>query len=376
MVWLPLIIFTAGLLLFFVAHSSTVAWISLLSSGLLAVLVFFLQRYLAGTSNLSTLVFADAGAAFAQEAPTGRKGEVLTNYTGYKRARKKLFASVAAILLLALALAASLKIVPVPAVVLIAPALALAIAVLVFAGISFFRALPPGRRLRAAKNLIGTDPRRAFAAYAPKDAQGALTVGYTTYKRLYRATAIISVITLGILAYSLTSELFVGRLNAEANLKAAARQFQATANALRSGQGDIKKELMKLAAQSLQPAPTLDESSLSSRVLASVLKNLPEAPVTIVPRDTVVEKTVIVEKSIIESLTKEVITVEAGGKLVFEDENGVAFITFDGSPQVTVESGGVFDIKGEFQIDEARVTATAEDLNITSTVNQITSPEA
>lgn len=69
------------------------------------------------------------------------------------------------------------------------------------------------------------------------------------------------------------------------------------------------------------------------------------------------------QQSVIQNKTQEVIQLQGDGKLLFKDSSGTAFVTFGGSPKLTIEDNGIFNIKGSWQLDGTTITADAASLN-------------
>jgi len=153
-------------------------------------------------------------------------------------------------------------------------------------------------------------------------------------------------------------ELHLSYLNSAANFQAAGQQLQTVWDTLRSGDRNLKDELARLLAQTLTPATRLADDSVIRKLAEQVTDILPEAPTEIIR-----ETTTIVEKSTIAAFTEEVIKLDTGAKLVFEDDQGQTFLTFGGSPRLTLEKPGIFNIIGEWQLDGTKVEITAPDLN-------------
>lgn len=308
------------------------------------------------THAVGALFNPSVGTAFAEHAPTTSQGEVLLPYTSYKRLRWQVRGGLIFSVILLVILLIGLSTVPVFAAALTIPLLGLSFVSTVFATFSLIHLVPRGQRLQTLRTLFVADPRLIFAQYAQKSDTGEVLVGYTTYKKLTKVATVLVVVLVAAAGVGLFRQINQAQRVASENFAATAEQLKMVL----SGQGTLREEFGKLVAQSLQPAPSIDEESLTQRVLSEVTKNLPEPPTQII-RET---ETIVTDKTTIAENESTVFRIKQGGKVVFQDENGVTFVTFNGSGQEIIENSGILNLKGAWQIDGATVDPTAEELNV------------
>ncbi len=362
MKYLAIIVVLLGLAFAVTSRDSSFAIVAFIASLLVGFLLWKLKKFLPEAHSISTLFLPENNTAFAQGAPTGQQGEVLISYQTYSKLRSRLLFSLTTIIVLTLTTYIGLRILPVPTAVLLAPVLGITFLVIGFSLVSLTRMLPSGKKWETVRGLLATDPRVAFAKYAPTENGGALKVGYTTYKRLYKAASATLLILIIAVMIGVGREAYLARKIAQQNFASTNDQLQKVANMLISGQGDLREELKKLAAQSLQPAPTVDENSLTQRILNSVTENLPAPPEQIIREQT---ETKVIERTTVSENTLEAIQLEGNGKFVVKNNRGVTFVTFGEDSNITFESNSLFNIKGRWYIDNAEVLASAEQLNKT-----------
>ncbi len=359
---LAIFVVLIGLVFAVTTRDSNFAVLVFAASLVAGFLIWQLKRFLPASNSVSTLFLPETNTAFAQNAPTGHNGEVLISYQTYRKLRNRVITGVTIIVVLTLCTYLGLRILPVPTAILLGPTVIFgALTVLISAG-SLIRMLPSGKKWETVRGLLATDPRVAFAKYAPTENGGALKVGYTTYKRLYKAASATFMLLIVALIIGVGREAYLARQTAQQNFASTNDQLKKVADSLLSGQGDLREELKKLAAQSLQPAPTVDENSLTQRILNSVTENLPEPPEQIIREQT---ETKIIERTSVAENTLEAIQLEGNGKFVIKNNRGVTFVSFGEDSNITFESNSLFNIKGKWYIDNAEVLASAEQLNKT-----------
>ncbi len=343
-----------------VTHSRTLAAGIALSTVLILVVAYFLKRFLPDANTVGTLLVPESGTTFAQQAPVGKNGEVLISYASYIILHRRFIASLLFTFLLGGGLLIGFRTIPVPTAALFIPVLIAFFGVGIYALYSLLQLAPSGTRFTTLKSLVLSDPRQAFARYAPKENSGALKVGYTTYKRIYKFGLWAFSVFILLLIIGLTREITIAQSSASQNFRAALEQLKVVITTLTTGQGDLWQELQRLASQSLQPAPTINEDSLTQKIVAQLTKNLP-APTTEIVRQA--SSTEIVERSTVQENKLKTIELQGNGKFIIKNSSSNTFVTFGEGSAITFEEGSIFNIKGLWQIGGTTITTTAAQLN-------------
>lgn len=323
-------------------------------------LLHLLKKYLPGNS-VSTLLLPKDSDTFAQNAATGTRGEVLISYKVYQTLHTRLKTSIGIISVSVAAILIGLKLVPVLAAALLFPVIGISIITALFAIYSLLSLAPTGQRISALKSLVRTDPRIAFARYAPTEDTGALKVGYTTYKKLYKGSVISVTALVVLIILGLGREIYLARMSADQNFRAAKEQLSAVIGSLQNNQTSFREELAKLASQTLQTAPTLDNTSIIQDIVDQVTENLPEPPTEIVK-----ETQTVTERTVVETDTATSIQLDGSAQYLVKDNRGLTIFSFGAGNDVTLEESGEFNFAGDWYIDGTQVTADASNLNITS----------
>ncbi len=359
-IWFVFLLIGLAGLVISVTYSRTLSASIAISTIAILLITYFLKRYLPDANTVGTLLIPEAGTNFAQQAPVGKNGEVLISYANYTTLHRRLVTSLLAVFMLGGGLLIGFRTLPVPTAALFAPTLIGFACIGIYALYSLVQLVSRGARLAILKSLILSDPRQAFARYAPKESSGALRVGYTTYKRLYK----IGLVTFGVfvllLVGGLSREILLAQSVASQNFRAAVDQVKVVINTLTTGQGDLWQEVKRLASQSLQPAPTIDENSITQKIVAQLTKNLP-APATQIVKES--PSTQVIERSTVQENSLKSIELSGNGKFVIKNNSSNTFVTFGEGSAVTFENESVFDIKGLLKIGGTTITATPAQLN-------------